>query len=79
MQFHFTKVCQSKLPINHKYLQKNNKKNKKIVDHSNKKMINGIKNEIKYKKYTKNSILTKNLEKKVILWTNCPLVLNTNF
>ena len=49
------------------------------MDHLNKKIINGIKNKNKYKKYTKNSILTKNLEKKGKLWTNCPLVLNTNF
>ena len=37
------------------------------MDHLNKKIISGIKNEKKYKKYTKKSILTKNLEKKVIL------------
>ena len=37
------------------------------MDHLNKKIINEIKNEKKYKKYTKNSILTKNLEKKAIL------------
>ena len=79
MQFHFTKVCQLKLQSNPKYFQKNNKKYKKIMDHLNKKIINGIKNKNKYKKYTKNSILTKNLEKKGKLWTNCPLVLNTNF
>ena len=67
MQFLYTKACQLKLQSNLKYFQKNNKKYKKIMDHLNKKIISGIKNEKKYKKYTKKSILTKNLEKKVIL------------